>query len=722
VASLPARITGATAELGPWTNSEMAASIPDGIKSAMRRQGIDFVGDDAGLAALLEELNAGQGTVVRGRRVPTSLRAASLGTTLSTDNAPWLLDHAIDGKPVLPLARAAGMLAETAGLSAPCSLADVTLYQGVSVREPAKLQLSVAQDVAELRMGDTLCYRATVAHGALPISVERRVGGDAPTVPLEAFYGEHTFHGPLLQGITSIEGVGADFVHGTLRVGGDRPVDMLALDSAMQLSAYVAFTRFGRAGTPVSIAEYRQLAPWTDTVHAQAVFGDGQGDRFEADLAFWSPDGTLIAVANGVVARMAARDVQPTDVATRWTNPSEWPEVMALQARMDEVAAMGLTNPYFDLHEGTARDTSRMGGRDVMNFSSYNYLGLSGDERIIEDVYQAMKTYGTSVSASRVASGERPFHRALEAGLAAAQGVEDAIVFPSGHATNVTVIGHLFTEKDLILHDELIHDSCLQGIKLSGAQRRSFKHDDPASLEDQIKRLRGHYERCLILIEGVYSMDGDVANLPEYVRLKEQYGCLLMIDEAHSFGTIGKTGRGISEHYGIDGARVDLWMGTMSKSLASMGGWIAGSKVLMRYLRYTTPGFVFAAGVTPTVGQTALSALGLMQEEPWRVERLQHNSRYFFDQLQANGLDTGPARGESPVIPVITGDSAQALLLAERLLEAGVNAKPIVYPAVPEDVSRLRFFLSALHSEEQLKTTARLVGQILTGVREQLSK
>ena len=204
---------------------------------------------------------------------------------------------------------------------------------------------------------------------------------------------------------------------------------------------------------------------------------------------------------------------------------------------------------------------------------------------------------------------------------------------------------------DLVLHDELIHDSCLQGIKLSGAARRGFRHEDFEHLEEQLRELRPHYEKVLIVIEGVYSMDGDVAQLPEFIRLKEKYGCLLMVDEAHSFGTIGKTGCGIAEHWGIDANRVDLWMGTMSKSLASMGGWISGSKALVEYLKFSSPGFVFAAGQTPTLGQAAISALKYMLEEPWRVEKLQSNCLRFCELLWERDLDTGPAKGLSPVIP-----------------------------------------------------------------------
>ena len=388
--------------------------------------------------------------------------------------------------------------------------------------------------------------------------------------------------------------------------------------------------------------------------------------------------------------------------------------------RLEMVEALGLKNPYFDVHQGTARSHSLIDGRDCLNYSSYNYLGYSGDPRVLDAVEAAMRTYGTSVSASRVASGERPFHGELERSLAAAQGAEAALVMGSGHATNVMTIGHLFGPKDLILHDELIHDSCLQGIKLSGAARRSFRHEDVDHLEAQLKVLRPHYERVLILTEGVYSMDGDISNTPAFVALKRKYACLLMVDEAHSFGTVGATGRGVCEHWGLKPGDVDILMGTMSKTLSAMGGWIAGTQALVEYLRYTSPGFVFAAGLPPTLGVAALTSLQLMAQEPERVRALQRNSKTFVEALIAQGMDVGPAKGESPVVPVITGNSLHAMHLSARLLDDGINARPIVYPAVADDAARLRFFLCTLHTEAELVHTAARVAHHLNAIRSEL--
>ncbi|MEZ4236740.1 MAG: aminotransferase class I/II-fold pyridoxal phosphate-dependent enzyme [Myxococcota bacterium] len=340
---------------------------------------------------------------------------------------------------------------------------------------------------------------------------------------------------------------------------------------------------------------------------------------------------------------------------------------------------------------------------------------------MLSAVKEAVDRYGTSVSASRVASGERPFHHELEQGLAAAQGVDDALVFTAGHMTNVNVVGHLMKPPDLVLHDELIHDSLLQGIKLSGAGRRAFRHDDPEHLEKLLRELRKNHEKCLIIVEGVYSMDGDLCQLPAYVALKERYGCLMLVDEAHSFGVCGPHGDGIGEHYReqIDRRAVDLWMGTLSKSLASCGGWIAGSAAMIRYLRYTAPGFVYSAGITAANGTAALESLKLMHAEPWRVAKLQANAKTFHDALVSRGVDTGPARGGSGVVPAVTGNSMHALLLSQRLRDQGVNVQPIVYPAVADDAARLRFFLSSTHEAGQLVDTAERVATTLQALRQE---
>lgn len=760
----PESIHATASEFGPWIESDMVATIPEPIRNTMRNEGVDFVTNAVGQQAILEDLARGKGIVVRGRRVPSVMVTNTLNERLDIATNSFLNDHAIAGVPVLPFAYAIDRMAQTSAMDVPFEIRDVTLFQGVQVSEAIDLRTHVDRGVAELRSGEnasTLNYRATLSPLSKRPQLDALTGGDAAPITLERFYKELTFHGPLLAGIEEISGVGKDFVRGRVRVG--KPSDWtpdstenawtvspLAIDSALQMAGLVAFDREGRAGTPLSIDRVIVLKPVTsDVVTAEVRFGEVVENRFTADLVLRDDDGDILVVAEGIAIELrdlptdsaadtsaadstvkeapdnnivdgepSAGDAEDFEIKAEWTDPSLWEGYQDIALRLQMVDAMGMKNPYFDLHEGTARNVSMVDGREVINFSSYNYLGYSGDPRVLDATEKSVRQYGTSVSASRVASGERPFHLALEAALAKANDSDDALVFSGGHATNVNTIGHLFGPKDLIMHDELIHDSCLQGIKLSGAARRSFIHDDAEDLERQLKQLRPHYEKVLILIEGVYSMDGDIADVPAYVELREKYGCLLMIDEAHSFGTIGPRGLGVRDHYGLKGTDADIWMGTMSKSLASMGGWISGSQELITYMRYTAPGFVYAAGIPPALGVAALTSLELMLAEPEEVAKLQSNSLFLFKALQERSINTGPSRGESPVIPVITGDSMLAMQLSQQLLDDGINAKPIVYPAVAEDSARLRLFLSSTHTEEELEHSADKMAQILRALQE----
>ncbi|NCG22457.1 MAG: aminotransferase class I/II-fold pyridoxal phosphate-dependent enzyme, partial [Rhodobacterales bacterium] len=729
----PPGVRAIVAEFGPWSESEMVRTIPAAIQAAMRAEGIDFVTDEAGLDALMADLNGGSGIAVHGRTLPSTTRRRVSKLTLSVNTHPFLTDHAIEGVPVLPLAGAADLVAQIAGLAHPFEVADLRVFGGVAVREALHVEVSVNGERAEIRTGDrrSLAYQARVRPASNVPERAPLAGGDALPLSIADFYKDVTFHGPLLAGVRTLDGVGPDFARGTVATASPAEwepatqraafsVDPLALDSAFQLSAMVAWERYHRAGTPVSMGRYVQISPMpTGTLQVDVHFGESNSDRFSADFWFRDDQGNVVAIVQDAVAELKqlASDEPAMELKAEWTDAGLWPEVKDLEMRLEAAGVMGIRNPFFTVHEGTARNITQVDGKELINFSSYNYLGLSGDPRVLADVHAAVDKYGTSVSASRVASGERPFHQELEALLAKSQGCEDSLVFTAGHATNVTTIGHLFGPGDLILHDEFIHDSALQGIKLSGAGRRSFKHDDPVALEALLKDLRPHQEKVLIIVEGVYSMDGDICNLPAYVALKKKYGCMLMVDEAHSFGVIGETGCGLAEYYGIQGNEVDLWMGTLSKSLASCGGWIAASKRLINYLRYTAPGFVFSAGITAANAQAALSSLKLMLAESDRVIKLQHNSKLFHDELVRQGVDTGPAKGGSAVVPAITGNSFHALMLSQRLVDQGINVQPIVYPAVADDAARLRFFLSSTHTDDQLIHVAERGAKTLVEVR-----
>jgi 8-amino-7-oxononanoate synthase len=378
------------------------------------------------------------------------------------------------------------------------------------------------------------------------------------------------------------------------------------------------------------------------------------------------------------------------------------PGYQQLRIIADGAARLGISSPFFKNHEGIAGGRTRIGGREYLNFSSYNYLGLSGHLYVSAAAKSAIDRYGTSVSASRAVSGERPLHRELETDIANAYGVDDAAVFVSGHATNVTTIGYLFGPRDLIVHDELIHNSTLQGIALAGARRLPFAHNDWAALDKLLSQQRRQFERVLIVVEGIYSMDGDFPELPRFIDIKRRHKAFLMVDEAHSFGVMGATGLGIREHFSLAGDEVDIWMGTLSKTLAGCGGYIAGSTALVEHLKFLAPGFLYSVGMSPPVAAASLAALQHLRRDPSRVTRLQARGALFLQLARAAGINTGTSAGIS-VIPAIVGSSPRAARLSAALFERGINVQPILYPAVPEKLARLRFFMCCEHSEADIR-------------------
>ena len=415
-----------------------------------------------------------------------------------------------------------------------------------------------------------------------------------------------------------------------------------------------------------------------------------------------------VARSQGLAATADAASSQPAAISEDQYRFELFPEYRRLKQTMAQMLMTGVPNPYFTVHQTVVRDTTRIDGRQLISFASYNYLGMSGDPEVNRAAKRAIDRYGTSVSASRLVSGEKPLHRELEMGLAELLGVDDAITMVGGHATNETTIGHLMGPGDLILHDALAHNSIVQGAILSGARRRAFPHNDHAALDALLSEVRGQYRRVLVVLEGVYSMDGDFPDLSAFIEVKSRHRSLLMVDEAHSIGTMGKTGRGIGEHFGINPRQVDIWMGTLSKSFGSCGGYIAGSNELIELLRYTAPGFVFSVGMPPPATAAAVASLRLLQREPQRVTKLQRNSRLFLDLLRTAGLNTGLS-SDTPVVPVITGNSLVALRLSRRLFLDGINVQPILYPAVEESAARLRFFVTSTHSAQQLRDAASAV-------------
>ena len=388
------------------------------------------------------------------------------------------------------------------------------------------------------------------------------------------------------------------------------------------------------------------------------------------------------------------------------------PEYQKLKQQQQQVASLGNGNPFFIEQESVVKDTTVIDGRELINFATYNYIGMCGDPQVDKGATKAIQQYGTSACASRLIAGEKPLHRELEKAIADFIGVDDSIVMVGGHATNVTTIGHLFGKDDLILYDALSHNSIMQGCFASGASLVAFPHNDYEALENILSDRRNRYQKVLIVIEGVYSTDGDIADLPAFIALKNKYKTFLMVDEAHSMGTIGDTGRGISEYYSVSPQEVDIWMGTLSKSFASCGGYIAGSAALIEYLKYTAPGFVFSVGMSPPNAGATLAAINVLRAEPQRAKQLQENAKLFLALAQEKGLDTGMSK-DSPVIPIIVGDSLKSIQLSQNMFKRGINVPFMIYPSVPQNEARLRFFVTCNHTAEQIEQTVEILAEEL---------
>jgi len=393
------------------------------------------------------------------------------------------------------------------------------------------------------------------------------------------------------------------------------------------------------------------------------------------------------------------------------------PAYLEIKRQLGYLDLLGVENPFFRNHEDLSAERTTVNGRPRINFSGSNYLGLSGHPEVSAAAKNAIDRYGTSASASRLAGGQIPLHLELEREIAQTLGVDQCVTFASGYSTNVTAIGHLFGPKDLLVHDSLIHRSMLTGCQLAGARRLHFPHNDWQALDRILSENRRNYRYAVVLIEGVYSMDGDVADLPNFIAIKKRHNAFLMVDEAHSFGVLGERGFGVIEHFGLDPNDVEIWMGTLSKALASSGGYIAGKLGMVEYLKFTAPGFVFAAAMPPPDTAAALAAVRVMKSEPQRVARLRERSQLFLELGKARNLATGTSSG-SPIVPLITGDSVRAVLLSDELFKQGIVAQPIVHPAVEHSAARLRFFINALHTEQEIRTTVEAVALLMARFRQ----
>jgi len=377
-----------------------------------------------------------------------------------------------------------------------------------------------------------------------------------------------------------------------------------------------------------------------------------------------------------------------------------------IDARLGEFIArreaMKAANRYFYLQPTVGRTNHRVemkDGRDMVQLASYSYLGLIGHPRIEQAAHEAIDAYGTGAGGVRLLTGTTDLHERLEERIAAFAKREDACVYSSGYVTNVAIITGLTGPGDLVLMDKLDHASIVDGCLLSGAKWHTYRHNDMSHLEKLLAKNAGEYSTILVVADSVFSMDGDVMDLPTTKALCERYGARLMVDEAHSVGSLGATGHGIEEHFDMVGS-IDLKMGTLSKSIPSVGGYLAGSRDLIDFQRHMSRPFIFSAALPPAQTAAAIAAFDVIEDEPWRVQQLHENCRTYTAGLKAQGWDTMDST--TCVVPVLVGDEAKTMDLTRMLFDRGIFVCPIVHPAVPRGMDRLRTCLMATHTAEDI--------------------
>lgn len=389
------------------------------------------------------------------------------------------------------------------------------------------------------------------------------------------------------------------------------------------------------------------------------------------------------------------------DTIERTTNLSDG-ITARVSAFIERREAMQEANRYFYLQPTVGPVNHRVtmaDGRDMVMLASYSYLGLIGHPRIDAAARDAVEAYGSGAGGVRLLTGTSDLHERLEARIASFTGRDDACVYSSGYVTNVAIITGLTGPGDLILMDKLDHASIVDGALLSGAKWKTYRHNDMEHLEKQLQAAAGQYNTVLVVADSVFSMDGDVMDLPTTVRLCRQYGARLMVDEAHSIGALGATGHGIEEHFGMPGV-IDLKMGTLSKSIPSIGGYLAGDRELIDYQRHMSRPFIFSAALPPAQTAAALTAFDVIEDEPERVAELHRITDIYSRGLKAQGWDTMDS--STCVVPVLVGDEGKTMDLTRLLFDRGVFVCPIVHPAVPRGMDRLRTCLMATHTEEDI--------------------
>jgi glycine C-acetyltransferase len=350
--------------------------------------------------------------------------------------------------------------------------------------------------------------------------------------------------------------------------------------------------------------------------------------------------------------------------------------------------------------EGEQLPRARFDGRDVINLASNNYLGLAAHPRLKEAASKAAAELGAGSGAVRTIAGTMTLHRELEQRFAAFKGADDAIMFQSGFSANSGTVAAILTKEDVIVSDQLNHASIIDGARLSRAEIKVFPHKDADAADRLLDESKREGRRQLLITDGVFSMDGDIAPLPELCDVAEKHGAIMMLDDAHASGVLGKNGRGTVDHFGVHG-RVDIQVGTLSKAIGVLGGFIAGPSHLIEWLVNRGRPFLFSTSAPPAAAAACIEALNILEEEPERVERLWERTRFFKEGLRALGYDTGAS--ETPITPVIAGEDRTAQHLSGLLWEDGVFTPPIVFPTVAKGSARVRTIITSEHTEDDLQ-------------------
>jgi glycine C-acetyltransferase len=379
------------------------------------------------------------------------------------------------------------------------------------------------------------------------------------------------------------------------------------------------------------------------------------------------------------------------------------PQLAYLTTVLDELRAKG-THFKLRVLDDQQAPVCHYDGKEVINLASNNYLGLANHPKLIEAALAATRTYGVGSGAVRTIAGTMRIHMELEEKIARFKNVEACVVFQSGFAANAGTVSAILGKDDFILSDELNHASIIDGARLSRAKIKVFRHKDVAHCEELLKEVQNEPGHKLVITDGVFSMDGDIGPVDKLAELAEKYGAIMMVDDAHASGVLGRNGRGSIDHFGMHG-RVDVQVGTLSKAIGALGGYVCGSKDLIDYLYHRARPFLFSTSHPPSVAATCIAAFDLLENEPHRIERLWGNTRYFQGQLRSAGFNIGGVNTpstETPITPVIVGEGGAAMDVSRALFDEGVMGTGIAFPTVPEGKARIRLILTSEHTRAQL--------------------